>query len=164
VQDSSCRTLSRRLFAGLCGQQSLVADLFCLDPWQNFRLFRRTELRNVETMRTVFPPNTSHGFIKYSGSHSECFAVLTPSMGRSGSQSNCRRRWSDRFVRYLVIQSQDEAASSRFRSCLSATTGSRCGPTALLRGSSARIHLDVGNQSQIAVQLVPSKLTSRPSR
>ena len=117
MQDSSCRTLSRRLFAGLCGQQSLVADLFCLDPWQNFRLFRRTELRNVETMRTAFPPNTSHGFIKYSGSHSECFAVLTPSMGRSGSQSNCRRRWSDRFVHYLVIQLQHEAVLLPHHKC-----------------------------------------------
>ena len=130
MQDSSCRTLSRRLFAGLCGQQSLVADLFCLDQWQNFRLFRRTELRNVETMRTVFPPNTSHGFIKYSGSHSECFAVLTPSMGRSGSQSNCRRRWSDRFVRYLVIQSQDEAVLLPHHKCAEpeqeARLGARC--------------------------------------
>ena len=130
MQDSSCRTLSRRLFAGLCGQQSLVADLFCLDPWQNFRLFRRTELRNVETMRTVFPPNTSHGFIKYSGSHSECFAVLTPSMGRSGSQSNCRRRWSDRFVHYLVIQSQDEAVLLPHHKCAEpeqeARSGAQC--------------------------------------
>ena len=127
MQDSSCRTLSRRLFAGLCGQQSLVADLFCLDPWQNFRLFRRTELRNVETMRTVFPPNTSHGFIKYSGSHSECFAVLTPSMGRCGSQSNCRGRWSDRFAHYLVIQSEDEAVLLPHHKCAEPEQEARLG-------------------------------------
>ena len=141
--DSFCRTLFRRFFAGLCDQRSLGADLFCLDPWQNFRLFGRTEPRNVETMRPVFPPpSTSHGFIKYSESHSECFAVLTPSMGWCGSQSNCRRRWSDRFVHYLVIQSQDEAVLLPHHKCAEpeqeARPGAQCmrppGIPAFIRG------------------------------